>query len=913
MSRLIAVLFILIAQAQVILIAQAQAASIRGIVKDPSGAVVKAATVELTPEGSKTTTDGEGRFSISNVAPGAHRIIVEASGFAREERTVEVADGGRDVELTIELKLSQQEVSVEVGGGKISALANSDPVYRSLRLSEPVPGESWKISKPVALRRDAAQFTFESGQFTFAPPVMGKIVYAVFTGKGSLKMTPVLTVESDYMARVLGTRQLIEEFRSAVLVFTDDTAAEIQKATERNSDGGGAANPAKDAWKEFRHRTRLRPEHPRSLVEALLTGEQIANIDAEILGELYNPRQAGSFQAYLHGQRFGDLRYIHSPFGALPQLPSPEESALIVYDPGGERESIAYLSHTIAEIARKTANSQENKRLVEAQKYKIETVIGRNDRLTSTADIEFKAQVEDVRVVKFGLLPTLRVNRVTIGERETPFLQESRKEDGAFYVILPQGMKRGDSRSLHVEYEGNKVVSKEGNGTYSIGARTAWYPSLNAFQDRAIYDLTFKIPKGNTLVSVGRLEQEWKESNYACTHWVTPVPVAVAGFNFGLFKKKSVYDDVTKYTIEGYATEEMPDYLKGRGFGSMAPSAMIQTAISDAQNSLRLYSSFFGALPYGRLALTMQPEFNFGQSWPSLVYLPVTAFLDGTQRWSLLGGSSFKFAEFIQEVTPHEVAHQWWGHELGWATYRDQWLSEGFADFSAGLFLQLIEKKQDRYLKFLEQHRERITKKNEWGASASDAGPLWMGIRLNTFKTGRAYNNLVYAKGGYVLHMLRFLMFEPKAGDADFIAMMKDFVTTYKDKNPSTEDFQAAVEKHMKPVMDVEGNHRMDWFFRAWLYGTEIPSYRLDYTIKEGADGKMHLKGTFAQTGVSKGFHMPAWLYVDIDGNLLRVGSLVVDGDSTREVNVVLPKRPRRVQLNAFHDVLARSVEVKEN
>jgi aminopeptidase N len=64
---------------------------------------------------------------------------------------------------------------------------------------------------------------------------------------------------------------------------------------------------------------------------------------------------------------------------------------------------------------------------------------------------------------------------------------------------------------------------------------------------------------------------------------------------------------------------------------------------------------------------------------------------------------------FIQEVTPHEVAHQWWGHIVGWASYHDQWISEGFSDFSASLFLQYTEGgKLDKYLKFWENQRKAI-------------------------------------------------------------------------------------------------------------------------------------------------------------------------------------------------------------
>jgi hypothetical protein len=36
----------------------------------------------------------------------------------------------------------------------------------------------------------------------------------------------------------------------------------------------------------------------------------------------------------------------------------------------------------------------------------------------------------------------------------------------------------------------------------------------------------------------------------------------------------------------------------------------------------------------------------------------------------------------------HEVAHAWWGHKVGWKSYRDQWLSEALAEYSAMLFVR---------------------------------------------------------------------------------------------------------------------------------------------------------------------------------------------------------------------------------
>jgi aminopeptidase N len=280
----------------------------------------------------------------------------------------------------------------------------------------------------------------------------------------------------------------------------------------------------------------------------------------------------------------------------------------------------------------------------------------------------------------------------------------------------------------------------------------------------------------------------------------------------------------------------------------------------------------------------------------------------------LMGRISSRLTEFIQEVTPHEVSHQWWGHIVGWASFHDQWLSEGFADFSAGLFLQATEKSPDKYLKYWEHQKQAILDKNQWGNRANDAGPIWMGLRLNTFKTAGAYSRLVYPKGGYILHMLRTMMYNQKTGDQQFIDMMHDFVKSHFNQNASTESFKRMVEKHMTPGMDLDDNKKMDWFFNEWVYGTEVPRYRLEYSLTPESDGKVLLKLTVSQSGVSENFKMLVPIYMDFDGKWVRLGLASIAGNTTtHELKVRLPQKPKRVVLNAFHDVLAvESVSVQK-
>jgi hypothetical protein len=48
-----------------------------------------------------------------------------------------------------------------------------------------------------------------------------------------------------------------------------------------------------------------------------------------------------------------------------------------------------------------------------------------------------------------------------------------------------------------------------------------------------LYDLTFKVPRKYKVISVGKLHGESIEQDLAVSHWITPSPVAVAGFNYG--------------------------------------------------------------------------------------------------------------------------------------------------------------------------------------------------------------------------------------------------------------------------------------------------------------------------------------------------------------------------------------------
>ncbi len=882
------------------------AAVISGIVKDSSGSSTPRAHIEILggglPAALTFDADLQGRFASPDLKPGSYTIKVTAAGFEPSTQAVEVSSSNQNLVIALQVVTLRQEVTVE---GKVSARANSDPLYRQLR--DVQMGLTFQL-RDFDLKLDVGSFHLAQGTLTFLSPVNGHVTGAIFVGRGHFTLKPVQALDQQEMVRRAHAPQVDEEFSSVVFRYSGNLNQHLTAAVKEKATDAGAANTF---W-QWEEKVRRRRESPSGFSDSMLNGSDIDNIDAEFLSWMYNPVQDHTiFQAYIHGDKHKDLRfYMRTRGGAIPQLGTPEEIGLMNFDPEGLDDGIWYLAHTQAEYRANLANSYQERRFVAARKFKVETVLGGNGHLTSLATVTFEPLIAGERVIRFQLLPNLRVTRVTGADgTEVSYVQEGRKADGSFYAILPAPAELKKQYSLTIEYSGDKVVTEAGNGSFYISAREAWYPNLNDFLDRADYDLTFRIPKKYHLISVGKLASESVEQGQNVTHWVTPSPIFVAGFNYGDYKKLGLRDDQTGYNISGYYLPDLPDFLAHNSAAqSIAPSAMTRYAMDQTRAELQLCTIFFGKSPFNSVAITEQPNFAFGQSWPNLVYLPISAYLDSTQRWLLFNKIDNSFTAFVQEVTPHEVAHQWWGHTVGWATYHDQWLSEGFAEFSAGLFLQQAvgPKWQKDYIEFWEHLRKRVLDKNQFGVAPNDAGPLWLGLRLISPRSQNAYQNVTYPKGAFVLGMLRSLFYTNKDHDKAFIEMMHDFVDAHRDRAASTESFKAIVEKHMPRGLDMENNGRMDWFFRQWVYGTEVPHYDFDYQTSAGAGGKTKVHLSLTQSQVSDNFVMLVPVFGDFGKGYVRLGQLPLVGNATKTYDFEFAEAPKKLGLNTFKEILER-------
>lgn len=795
---------------------------------------------------------------------------------------------------------------------------NADPVYQSLRqMAQSPTAFSGRVARVnnLVLKRDLAIFTLRSGEIYFAAPIEGRTIAAVFIGDGDVKLEPPTEIEQKQLAIFTGQPAYTDQFSRLVLRFSDKTFDEIKDSPQCTmTESGAQGSRALDLYKEN---------------QTLLRKELRTNMELRTLEDIYAPERPGFFYASIDGKRFSKLFYLIDPKGITSVY--PEQVALMSY---GESDFGTWTAfHLAAEYGKGTARNSQDRRTYDIEHHALSVSI-RDTRLSAIDKIKIKALASGVRVLPFDLLPTLRATRVSDDAgNELNFIQEDKDQDADFGIILQTGTEAGKEFNITIEYQGADAILDLGSGNFALSprARSTWYPNnpSTAFGDRAAFDITYRYPKKNMLVGTGKLVgEEGQDGDLALSKWTSDnLELAVAGFNYGKFKKKSLVDKDTGYTIEFYANEEVPQQLRelqialerlessgvstDTTLGSITTTKMADTAIVQAQNSVRIYNAFFGKLPFERFALSQQPFGSFGQAWPTLIYMPYTAFIDTTQRVQLFGisGGTDTFWKYVE---PHELAHQWWGHIVGWNSYHDQWMSEGFSEFSASLYVQYVIKDPNKVTQFWEDQRKLIIQSSPAtkGLKPYTVGPVSQGYRLQSGKTGAVPRNLIYPKGAYILHMLRMMMYDNKTHDQRFSAMMNNFIKTHYNKDISNDDFKEIVDKHMTPGMDLGANGKMDWFFNQWVYGTEIPVYRFEYTIGS-ADGKTVLSGKLNQSGVSDDFQSIVPLYLDFGNGWQKIGSINIRGNRAVEFNnIQLPKAPKRATVCALNDVLALDIDV---
>ena len=267
----------------------------------------------------------------------------------------------------------------------------------------------------------------------------------------------------------------------------------------------------------------------------------------------------------------------------------------------------------------------------------IDATIDKGGKLTATAVTLVSAKENGLVVLPLALFPTLRVSGVWgPGGEALDFIQEDKKDDADLAVLLSKPLAAGQNIQITTKYSGKDAVMDEGGGNYFLLAREDWFPNMRGdFGNYAQYYMTFHTPKEIQVVATGNRVSDKEDGKQRLAIWQSLAPMPVAGFNLGSFKidqsERNKDVQVISYANTGLADRyDGMTHASGLVVGTLYTTGMLKVATSEGDAAIQIYSDFFGPLPYDHVSLTQQTACNYGQSWPTLVYLPICYFWDDT-------------------------------------------------------------------------------------------------------------------------------------------------------------------------------------------------------------------------------------------------------------------------------------------
>jgi hypothetical protein len=767
------------------------------------------------------------------------------------------------------LCLLATRVPAQIASGPGQPAQNYADRFQELVDLDPDPALVGEV-RGLTLKRDVATLALQDGTLQLFRPIGGQVMVAAFQGHGSLALTPPSVIEQERLRLVRKSPSVQEPFQTALFLFTDSTLAELtRQVTFRPGKNDDWAGPIlKDCL-------------------GLLGNPDHHWLDPDVLRPVLNGEHTGLFYAHLSGTGSGDpLVFMVDPH---------EVEGVRVLIP---RRFGGIFGDRYAEVATqfpprgaRTPAEEFSERQPEAriQKYTMQIRMPQSGsgelNFFADANLEIVADSAVGPWVAFGIFYKMAIDSARWSDG-TPAAYFMGKESPYLWVRLDRALTKGETRTLSLSYHGD-LIDRFGDW-YFLKSSIDWYPVSLASRSPALFDLTFLSPEHLTLVSVGdQTDSAAAPGRLRRTRWVTPKPIRNASFNVGLFDRYEIPASETP-AVSVLWSEDMHrtlTHLLGAGQAIVLQGKNMKEQVGgDIVNALRFYQSVYGPAPVSHFAATEIP-WSHGEAWPGLIGISWETF----QNTSSDG--------FDQVFRAHEVAHQWWGISVDFATYHDRWLSEGLSDFSGLWFLQTRRNDNKKYFDMLDRWKGDIMLHRD------DPTPISLGHRVMTRDAPENYSAIVYEKGAWVFHMLRILLLDLKDMKEDrFTQVMRTFYRDHAGARASTADLQATLEQ--------QTGQKMDWFFAQWIDGTAIPTYKVAWRADAGANDQQVVRLRIDQERVPPEFLMYVLVTVEMEKEQVARFRVKVTGARTEITLPPLPLKPRKVRFNDLSAVLADVKEV---
>jgi len=745
--------------------------------------------------------------------------------------------------------------------------------------TEYVRMQNWLFSAPVSLTtpltitRDTATWAFETGTVrVMEPSADGTSTGLFFEGQGRFRMTIPDRYEVQQLRRFTKRPELEgfdQVFTQLVLRTSDPALVKLFPPAMGPYSAQSVAAKRHEIW----------------------FVDLFEDVDAAVLASILNAN-ATALVADMKTADFDWLTYEYDPhaneeimvyhtdargYEGWVSLDRPEDRGQDGRPVGPTpRASLDHID-VKADLTRngRTGNVGNSQQRTLLGKYVVETTLTGIAPSTTALVLNLMPTARSVTATSSEGIP-LVVFRDHIGKRSVNV--DNDYYDDELIVVLDKPLVKDAKQIVRFEYELETANYAPGN---------SWYPTVpDSFGQKHTARLELTVRKKNELRAMGRMEKRTETGDAETSIWLVERPAKMVTFSTATRFEEVVVNPGNIPPITSFG----PDI-------QFTNTAKMRNVAADVANSMQYFQQVFGSKIPGDQFYVTSIAAGHGQAFDG--FLHMTDWTYGSEH----PGASELFRA-------HEVAHSWWGHKVGWKSYRDQWLSEAFAEYAAMMFVHDFVKGGDRFFNEILRSYEGIVKGQLTNlfskfnrpslielnsADRIRLGPIGHGHRAGTTDIPAGYIIQTYHKGPLVVHMLRQLLAYRTGNDDIFIKTLREFLTEYDGKAASTEDFRRVLEKN------VGGD--MSWFFDSWIYGAEIPSYTWSYSVKPEGDAFL-LTVDLERRDTSDSFSTVIPIRVEFDGG--KMGYVFVLSKNAKDsVTRKMPMRPKNVVFAPDSSLLA--------
>lgn len=420
----------------------------------------------------------------------------------------------------------------------------------------------------------------------------------------------------------------------------------------------------------------------------------------------------------------------------------------------------------------------------------------KSNAISGNALIKSKALADLTKSI-LELHNLLTVDSVYFNNTKTTFSRTS----NTLTINAPSTITKGSIFTVQIFYGGNppnggffngfsnaKSGAWGNNATWSLSEpdnAMHWWPCKQVLTDKIdstdvwiTLDTGLKAGSNGVLrkvtpLSPSKNRYEWKYNNKIAYYLISISVARYVDYSFNV-------------TIPGISK---PVLVQNYIYDNPATLTAFKTEIDKTGDMLKVFSKLFGPYPFA--------DMKYGHC--------MAPFSGGMEHNTMTTQGTFNTT-----LTAHELGHQWWGDHVTCSSWKDIWVNEGFARYCEFIYLASFSSTQAR------------SSMNAFHRSVLSSSTGSVFVKDTTNANSIFSSRLTYDKGAAIIHTLRFMF----NNDTNFFRMIRDYQTTYSNKNATVIDFKNIAAKWLGSNLDV--------FFNQWYYGEGHPTFNISLNQEKG-------------------------------------------------------------------------------